>query len=95
MYGNEGQASWFLVKELTVTNALVLTLPIKQGLEFNDISLLVLDELISQLNETKKKEKRKKERLRNEFPGTTLLVTAIIILWHDIFSTHKSGGNQL
>lgn len=56
-----------------------------------NISLLVLDELMSQLNETK----RKKKRLRNEFPGTTLPVTAIIILWHDIFSIHKPGGNQL
>lgn len=57
-----------------------------------NISLLVLDELMSQLNETKRK---KKKRLRNEFPGTTLPVTAIIILWHDIFSIHKPGGNQL
>lgn len=49
-----------------------------------NISLLVLDELMSQLNETKRKKR-----------DPTLPVTAIIILWHDIFSIHKPGGNQL
>lgn len=42
-----------------VTNAF-LTLPIKQGLNSMNISLLVLDELMSQLNETKRKKETKK-----------------------------------